>query len=124
MNITLCTTYIVYTYSHSTYIDIFKDIMFCFLLRVISKLGEGHFATVYFGVWRRRGIALQVAVKRLRSRGDSELRVKFLQEAATTAQFRHPHIVTVLGVVNTLNLSSPCVSWLVVQSNFLSEYLD
>ena len=98
--------------------------MFCFLLRVISKLGEGHFATVYFGVWRRRGIALQVAVKRLRSRGDSELRVKFLQEAATTAQFRHPHIVTVLGVVNTLNLSSPCVSWLVVQSNLLSEYLD
>ena len=51
------------------------------------------------GTWRRDE-DLEVALKTLKE-GSSEVdKVKFLQEAAIMAQFRHPNIVTLHGVIS------------------------
>ena len=42
---------------------------------------------------------LEVALKTLKTDSNEEDKVKFLQEAAIMAQFRHPNIVTLHGVV-------------------------
>ena len=42
---------------------------------------------------------LDVAVKTLKESSSEEDKVKFLQEAAIMAQFRHPNVVTMYGVV-------------------------
>ena len=47
--------------------------------------------------WRHRGRVMDVAVKTLT---DSANTVKFLQEAAIMAQFRHPNVLTLHGVVS------------------------
>ena len=41
----------------------------------------------------------EVAIKSLTGEISKEDKVKFLQEAAIMAQFRHPHIVRLLGAV-------------------------
>ena len=51
---------------------------------------------------------MEVALKTLKE-GSSELdKVKFLQEAAIMAQFRHPNIVTLHGVVSDKEPVSVC----------------
>ena len=50
------------------------------------------------GVWRSGAAVKEVAVKSLT---DSANIVKFLQEAAIMAQFRHPNVVTLYGVVSS-----------------------
>ena len=47
--------------------------------------------------WRHAGRPVDVALKTLT---DSANTVKFLQEAAIMAQFRHPNILTLHGVVS------------------------
>ena len=46
---------------------------------------------------------MEVAVKTLRSDAVEGDRVSFLQEAAIMGQFRHPNIVTLMGVVTIGN---------------------
>ena len=41
----------------------------------------------------------EVAAKMLKAGSDDKQKAKFLQEAAIMAQFRHPHIVRLLGAV-------------------------
>ena len=41
----------------------------------------------------------EIAIKSLKSGFSEKDKVKFLQEAAIMAQFRHPHIVRLLGAV-------------------------
>ena len=56
------------------------------------------------GVWTKtRGTSVEVAVKTLRSDAVEGDRVSFLQEAAIMGQFRHPNIVTLMGVVTIGN---------------------
>ena len=43
---------------------------------------------------------LEVALKTLKAGSEDMDKVKFLQEAAIMAQFRHPNIVTLYGVVS------------------------
>ena len=45
------------------------------------------------------GEDVDVAVKMLKEGSDKQDRVKFLQEAAIMGQFKHPHVVTMYGVV-------------------------
>ena len=66
-------------------------------LRIISHLGSGQFGSVNKGVWRSGVTVKEVAVKTLT---DSLNIVKFLQEAAIMAQFRHPKVVALYGVVS------------------------
>ena len=69
----------------------------CFLYRNISHLGSGEFGLVNKCLWTSERGALEVAVKTLT---DSANTVKFLQEAAIMAQFKHPNIIALYGVVS------------------------
>ena len=65
--------------------------------RIENHLGSGQFGSVSKGVWLSHGNSTDVAVKTLT---DSSNTVKFLQEAAIMAQFRHPNILALRGVVS------------------------
>ena len=69
----------------------------CFLYRKVSHLGSGEFGVVNKGLWTSERGALEVAVKTLT---DSANTVKFLQETAIMAQFKHPNIIALYGVVS------------------------
>ena len=65
-----------------------------------EKLGEGHFGEVYkaqLKVSEER--SLDVAVKLVKKGAPAEETTKFLQEAATLGQFKHKHVVRLIGVV-------------------------
>lgn len=65
--------------------------------RKVTHLGSGEFGTVDKGLWTSERGVVEVAVKTL---ADSSNTVRFLQEAAIMAQFRHPNIVALRGVVS------------------------
>ena len=66
----------------------------------MEKLGSGAFGEVRKGTWTKpKGDSIEVAVKQLRANATVEDRVKFLQEAAIMGQFRHPNVITLMGVV-------------------------
>ena len=70
----------------------------CYLcFRILSHLGSGQFGSVSEAEWRNGRRQTTVAVKTLT---DSANTVKFLQEAAIMAQFKHPNILTLHGVVS------------------------
>ena len=70
---------------------------FCFSYRIVSHLGSGQFGSVSEAEWRNGRRQTTVAVKTLT---DSANTVMFLQEAAIMAQFKHPNILTLHGVVS------------------------
>lgn len=70
-----------------------------FFWRTTEVLGSGHFGTVSKGVWQSKLGSVDVAVKMLRPEASEFDEVRFLQEAAINGQFKHPNIVTLLGVV-------------------------
>ena len=51
-------------------------------------------------MWRSKAGPLDVAVKTLKSGSEERDKVKFLQEAAIMAQFKHPNVVSLYGVVS------------------------
>ena len=65
-----------------------------------KKLGEGQFGEVYKAEMRTvRGVSLDVAVKLVKEGAPDQERTKFLQEAANLGQFKHRHVVRLIGVV-------------------------
>ena len=86
------------------------------LHRKNTLLGYGQFGEVYKGIWETPWDGPQeVAIKMLKEASSDIERVKFLQEAAIMAQFRHPHIVRLLGSVTvdepvSVYLHEMCVS--------------
>ena len=64
--------------------------------RIMGHLGSGQFGNVEKGMWQSN----EVALKTLKTDSTDEDKVKFLQEAAIMAQFKHPNIVTLHGVVS------------------------
>ena len=67
--------------------------------RFEELLGSGQFGEVFKGVWVTPWGTKEVAVKSLTGEFSEDDKVKFLKEAAIMAQFRHPHIVRLLGAV-------------------------
>ena len=67
--------------------------------RVNGHLGSGQFGSVEQGLWRNGARSIQVAVKCLKEGASETDKVKFLQEAAIMAQFKHPNVVSLYGVV-------------------------
>ena len=65
-----------------------------------DRIGSGQFGFVEQGVWRNGARDISVAVKLLKEGADEIDKVKFLQEAAIMAQFRHPNVVSLYGVVS------------------------
>ena len=73
--------------------------MLSIIYRVVGHLGSGQFGSVEQGLWKRHGTKpVDVALKSINKEG-SEDKLKFLQEAAIMAQFRHPNVIMLYGVV-------------------------
>ena len=51
-------------------------------------------------MWRNGARDIQVAVKLLKEGATEIDKVKFLQEAAIMAQFKHPNVVSLYGVIS------------------------
>ena len=70
--------------------------------RVLGHLGSGQFGSVEKGVWRieNQSVCVHVALKTLNQSSTAEDRTKFLQEAAIMAQFRHPNVILLYGIIN------------------------
>ena len=64
---------------------------------------------MFKGEWVTPYGVKDVAIKSLTEGFKEEDKVKFLQEAAIMAQFRHPHIVRLLGAVT---VDEPVGMWL------------
>ena len=71
------------------------------LSSIVGPLGSGHFGLVNMGQWRDPFALLthQVAIKSLSSGSEQLSKIKFLQEAAIMAQFKHPNVVHLFGSV-------------------------
>jgi hypothetical protein len=84
-------------------------------LNLSKVLGRGQFGSVHRGVWCSAGGELSVAVKALRNNISGRNHIKFLKECYIMAQFDHPNIVQLLGVVcehgSTHNHVRLCVVW-------------
>ena len=63
----------------------------------MGELGAGQFGKVEKGIMKPANV--DVAIKSLKSNASTLDRVKFLQEAAIMAQFKHHNVVTLHGVV-------------------------
>ena len=70
------------------------------MLRITEKIGSGEFGDVAKGIWRCAEYAVEIAVKTLSGEQSYENRVKLLQEAAITSQFKHPNVVKLYGLVS------------------------
>ena len=70
--------------------------------RITGHLGSGEFGNVEKGTWQlsSSNTEQEVALKTLKEGSVEQDKVKFLQEAAIMAQFKHPNIVTLYGVVS------------------------
>ena len=63
-------------------------------------LGSGQFGGVQIGIWNGSIGRREVAIKTLNPTiTQPDAKVKFLQEAAIMAQFRHPYIIQLYGIV-------------------------
>lgn len=71
----------------------------CMAFRITGHLGSGEFGNVEKGTWQSK-TEHEVALKTLKEGSMEQDKVKFLQEAAIMAQFKHPNIVTLYGVVS------------------------
>ena len=78
-------------------------------------LGSGQFGGVQVAEWNSPKGRHEVAIKTLNpSSTKPEDKVKFLQEAAIMAQFRHPNVIQLYGIVTDgepvgCNMTSTCV---------------
>ena len=87
------------------------------LITLSNPLGEGQFGEVYQAEWEipQHG-HVNVAVKVVKKGAPREERLKLLLEAAILGQFRHRHIVSLLGVVT---LGEPVSGW--IQNSFVQS---
>ena len=94
--------------SHHNYKEIPRDDV-----KMLTKLGEGQFGEVYKATLKSpTGTSQDVAVKMVKKGASQEERVKLLQEAAILGQFKHKHIVDLVGVVTVgepVGLSHNCL---------------
>ena len=78
--------------------------------RVLKELGSGQFGGVHVGTWKCSNETWEVAIKTLNPTiTQSEAKVRFLQEAAIMAQFRHPNVIQLYGIVTDGEPVSVCV---------------
>ena len=72
-------------------------------VRLIKEIGSGEFGLVWKGMYRAPKTAysheLHVAIKELQNDPSAHEREELMREAAITAQFDHPNVVGLIGVV-------------------------
>ena len=76
-----------------------------------SVLGTGEFGDVFKGVWETPYGPQDVAMKMLKSGSNEKDKINFLKEAALMGQFRHPHVIRLLGTVTVV---VPVSKWLCI----------
>ena len=82
-------------------------------------LGGGQFGGVYVGMWNGSKGRSEVAIKMLnQSSVQPDARIKFLQEAAIMAQFRHPNIIELYGIVTDGESVSSYLGCYIILFNF------
>lgn len=76
-----------------------------------DKIGSGQFGTVNKATWKQSAFQLiKVAAKTLKDDASEMDKIRFLQEAAMMAQFRHPNVVALYGVAQKAGkVCSTCV---------------
>ena len=87
------------------------------LCRIRGHLGSGQFGNVEKGTWESK-TDVEVALKTLKAGSEEIDKVKFLQEAAIMAQFKHPNIVTLYGVVSDKEPVSGIIGYLSCKSHY------
>ena len=80
-------------------------------------LGSGEFGVVFKGTWETPYGPQEVAIKMLKKGSTDKQKATFLQEAAVMAQFRHPHIVRLLGAVTVDEPVSGDLTCMLTQTN-------
>ena len=70
-------------------------------------------------MWRNGLRDIEVAVKFLKEEASETDKVKFLQEAAIMAQFAHPNVVSLYGVVSK---TEPVSSHNIIESIAITKY--
>ena len=88
---------------------------YCYPCRSVGHLGSGQFANVEEGTWKK-GVnkEVRIALKTMKPGTTEEDKIKFLQEAAIMAQFRHPNVIGLYGVVSKGEPVSMCVCLLYI----------
>ena len=94
--------YNAYTISSQFIINILLFNSLHINLRAEAVLGVGEFGEVFKGTWDTPYGPQEVALKMLKKGSTDKQKATFLQEAAIMAQFRHPHIVRLLGAVTLI----------------------
>ena len=71
------------------------------MYRKVGYLGCGQFGNVELGELEEKPTKIAVALKTLNRGSSLNDMVKFLQEAVVMAQFRHPNVIKLHGVVTS-----------------------
>ena len=82
--------------------SVFKSRLFEITTREIElreMFASGQFGIVYRGIYKTENGDIPVAVMQLKESADNDTLVSFMREAATMAQFSHPNLLRLLGVI-------------------------
>ncbi|XP_054283639.1 muscle, skeletal receptor tyrosine protein kinase-like [Macrosteles quadrilineatus] len=81
-------------------------------LTFYQEIGEGCFGKVYKGEWRSEGLVETVAIKVLKESATREAEEDFMREVEIMSAFKHPNILTLIGVALREPNKSP---WMVFE---------
>ena len=66
-----------------------------------EEFASGQFGVVYRAVYHTEKGDIPVAIKTLKEAAKSDMKVAFMREAAILAQFQHPNVLRMIGVLTT-----------------------
>ncbi|KAI6653848.1 hypothetical protein LOD99_3350 [Oopsacas minuta] len=66
-----------------------------------AEFASGQFGVVYRAVYHTEKGDIPVAIKTLKEAANSDTKVAFMREAAILAQFQHPNVLRMIGVLTT-----------------------
>ena len=66
-----------------------------------EMFASGQFGVVYRGTYKTEKGDIPVAVKQLKESANNDALITFMREAASMAQFSHPNVLRLLGVITT-----------------------
>ncbi|VVC44016.1 Hypothetical protein CINCED_3A003180 [Cinara cedri] len=79
----------------------------------MEEIGQGFFGQVFRGIMKHRDGRLEtVAIKMLKDHSNSEAKEDFMREVEIMTYFRHPNILTLIGVCPEENKCSP---WMIFE---------
>ena len=70
-------------------------------IQLEHEFASGQFGVVYRAVYHTEKGDIPVAIKTLKEAAKSDMKVAFMREAAILAQFQHPNVLRMIGVLTT-----------------------